>query len=100
MATFRDILAELYKVAQEDGKLSQDEYEIIKQVEVDLELFNRALAAAEEDRMLEPEEIGTLMDLRDRILERAEIVARADGSISDDEIRLLGTLAQVLKKLV
>ncbi len=100
MATFRDILAELYKVAQEDGKLSQDEYEIIKQVEVDLELFNKALATAEEDQMLEPEEIGRLMDLRDRILERAEIVARADGSISDDEIKLLGTLAQVLKKLV
>ncbi len=100
MATFRDILAELYKVAQEDGKLSQDEYEIIKQVEVDLELFNKALAAAEEDQMLEPEEIGKLMDLRDRILERAEIVARADGTVSDDEIKLLGTLTQVLKKLV
>ena len=100
MSSFNEVLEEIFQAAAKDGKISDEEYEIIKQVEVDLDIFNKALEQVEKDNILEPEEIGMLMDLRDRILERAEIVARADHEITEDEAELLKVIANAIKKLI
>jgi len=100
MTNFNDVLTEIFEAAAKDGKITEEEYEIIKQVEVDIDIFNKALEQVEMDNILEPEEIGKLMDLRDRILERAEIVARSDDVISEDEAELLKVIANAIKKLI
>ncbi|RMG43245.1 MAG: TerB family tellurite resistance protein [Methanobacteriota archaeon] len=84
--------------AKEDGIITPEEFELIEQVRLDAENYTSMLREATSDGIITDKEAQKLDELKKRILERAELVARIDGTLDDDEKQLLETLADVIKK--
>lgn len=95
---FTSTIASLMEKAKEDGIITPEEFELIEQVRLDAENYTSMLREATSDGIITDKEAQKLDELKKRILERAELVARIDGTLDDDEKQLLETLADVIKK--
>ena len=93
---FAMTISKLMEEANKDGVITEDEMEIIKQVEVDADSYSLVLAEAEDDGVIDENEAKFLGDLKSLILERAETIAGLDDVISEDEKALLGKLSEIL----
>jgi len=93
---FAMTIAKLLEEAEKDGVISEDEMEIIKQVEVDADSFTLVLSEAEDDGVIDEKEASQLNELKSLIMERAETIAGLDDVISEDEMALLSKLSEIL----
>ena len=94
-----EIMDRVLEVAKEDGVISDDEFHIIKQVDVHSDTFYRILDKAKEDGVIDDNERDHLNSLREAIFERAKISANYDNKLSDDEKTLLTSLTKILKSI-
>jgi hypothetical protein len=88
----------LMEVANEDGFVSSDEIEIIKQAEVDVDSYTTVLKEALADGIIDEKEKTFLDELKSLIIERAETIATLDDVVSDDEKAMLSKLSEILAK--
>lgn len=91
------ILKELIQVAKKDGVITEEEQEIISQVEFDSDYYDLMLSDALEDGIITEKENQFLHDIANSMLERAEVIAGVDGKLSDDEKRLIQKLSDIIK---
>ncbi len=94
---FKSTIKELLDIAEKDGVISSEEFELLEQVRVDADSYAVHLAEAKSDGIITAEEEERLSKLKQQILDRAEIVAKIDGHLSDDEKALLTTLKNFIK---
>ncbi|MHA2502394.1 MAG: hypothetical protein ACXAE3_05985 [Candidatus Kariarchaeaceae archaeon] len=91
-------IMKLMEVANEDGFVSSDEIEIIKQAEVDVDSYTTVLKEALADGIIDEKEKTFLDELKSLIIERAETIATLDDVVSDDEKAMLSKLSEILAK--
>ncbi len=84
------------EAAQKDGIVTEQELEIIRQVEVDADSFNVILTEAQDDGVISSREKSKLEKLKVLITDRAETIASLDGVIDKDEKAILSTLADLI----
>lgn len=95
---FDQLLQELFEQAFSDGIVTDEEYGLISQIEVDVEELTKSIFAAYMDGIITEDESEQMIALKQKILERAEKVAKADGIIDDDEKELLSKLSGLISK--
>lgn len=95
---FDQLLKELFEKAFSDGVVTDEEYDLINQIEVNVEELTSAIFAAYVDGIITEEESERMISLKQKILNQAENVANADGIIDKDENELLSQLSTLISK--
>lgn len=95
---FDQLLKELFEQALSDGIVTDEENDLISQIEVDSEELTKAIFAAYVDGVITEEESEHMIALKQKLMERAENVANSDGIISKDENDLLSRLSALISK--
>lgn len=95
---FDQLLKELFEKAFADGIISDEEYELISQIEVDVDDLTHSIFAAYVDGTITEEESEKMITLKQKIMDQATNVANADGVISEDETELLSQLSTLISK--
>ena len=87
-----DIIQHLTKMALADGKITEEEGELLESIAINILVYDRAMEDALEDGLITEEEQETLIGLKDQMASEAyELSAITDG-ISDDEVKILRVL--------
>ena len=94
---FEMTIRELMEAANRDGIVTPEELDIIEQVKVDADSYNLILQESLDDGTITSDEMERLNELKQMIIERAELIAKIDGKFDDDEQTLLKKLADILK---
>lgn len=81
------------ELAAEDGKITEDEHNILKTIEVSLAEFTEKLKEALDDGIISPEEVDILKKFKAQMLKDAFDVANLDNKLTIDELKILMTLA-------
>ena len=84
--------------AKKDGKITQDEYNLLIRISVDTAEYTMALEKASEDGVIDEEEEKMLAKLRKKIMKNAKNLAETDSEVTKDEFNLLLKLSDVLEK--
>lgn len=93
----QEVVAAVTKAALADGKITQEEAEILEAVQINTLIYEQALADALDDGIITNEENDTLEGLKQQILSDAwDIAAVSDSNVSNDELKMLEVL---LKKI-
>ncbi len=93
----QEVVAAVTKAALSDGKITQEEAEILEAVQINTLIYEQALADALDDGIITNEENDTLDGLKQQILSDAwDIASISDNSVSNDELKMLEIL---LKKI-
>ncbi|OLS25384.1 MAG: hypothetical protein HeimC2_18410 [Candidatus Heimdallarchaeota archaeon LC_2] len=95
---FDQLLKELVEQAFSDDMVSDEEYELINQIEVGVEELTKTIFAAYVDGIITEEESEQMIALKQKILDQAENIANKDGIISKDENELLSKLSTLISK--
>lgn len=95
-SVFDKTMKQLWKVAQKDGIITPEEYDILEQVRIDADAYHVMLQECLEDGTISKEEAEQLHKLKDLIMERALLIATIDGTFDDDERELLKKLSEIL----
>ncbi len=94
---FSGIIEQLTKIAKADGKITEEEEELLIQAQVNLMLYDEALAEALEDGIISDEERELLNGLKEQLIQSSWDLAEESEGVSDDEIKLLEILARKLR---
>jgi uncharacterized membrane protein YebE (DUF533 family) len=86
----------LIDAAKNDGIITPEEKDIIDQVKIDTDSYNLILNESLSDGVIDEQEAEKLADLKQMIIDRAELIAEVDGFLDEDEQFLLKTLSKVL----
>ena len=93
----QEVVAAVTKAALADGKITQEEAEILEAVQINALIYEQALADALDDGIITNEENDTLEGLKQQILSDAwDIASVSDNNVSNDELKMLEVL---LKKI-
>ena len=92
----RELVAAVSKAALADGKITQEEAEILEAVQINALIYDQAVDDAKEDGIIDQEEKDTITALKHQILNDAWDIASISEGVSNDELLLLQAL---LKKL-
>lgn len=95
----RDVLRLLFKKAEEDGLINEDERKIIDSVELSIDLYEDELKKSLMDGVLTEEEASRLSSLKKDILINAWSRAENDWHLSRDEEELIVLLQVFLANL-
>ena len=90
-------IKQLFEAAMEDSVITDEEFELIQEVEFHVDKFESALSKAKQDGVIDDEEQEHLTHLKDEIINQAEAIARADKVIDNDEKKLLKTLSNLIQ---
>ncbi|OLS28758.1 MAG: hypothetical protein HeimC2_04880 [Candidatus Heimdallarchaeota archaeon LC_2] len=93
---FQLTIRELMEAAKKDGVITPEEKDIIDQVRVDADSYNMMLEESLTDGTINEQESERLNDLKQMIIDRAELIAKVDGEFDDDEQFLLKKLSDIL----
>lgn len=93
----QEVVAAVTKAALADGKITQEEAEILEAVQINTLIYEQALSDALDDGIITSEENDTLEGLKQQILSDAwDIASVSDNNVSNDELKMLEVL---LKKI-
>ena len=95
---FKQLVQTLGEVALRDEYISDEEFDILKQVSFDLIKYDKALTKALEDGVITTHEQLQLNNLQAQIEKNVVSVANADQQISEDEAMLIKKLAEIIKQ--
>jgi tellurite resistance protein len=87
------------KAAKHDGIITLEELDIIEQVKVDADSYETFLKEAFIDGVITDEEAKKLQELKQMIIDRAELIAKIDGSFDADEQILIKKLSEIISQL-
>ena len=93
---FQLTIRKLMEVAKNDGVITPEEKDIIDQVKVDADSYNMMLQESLTDGTINEQESEKLNDLKQMIIDRAELIAKVDGDFDSDEQFLIKKLADIL----
>lgn len=93
-----EIIAQMTKLAYADGKITQEEEELLTEAQINFMIYDEALEDALEDGIIDAEESEVLAGLKQQILEGAWSVAAKSNGISNDELTLLEVLLSKIKE--
>ena len=93
-----DIIAKMTELAYADGKITEEEEELLTAAQINLMIYDEALEDALEDGIIDSEESEVLAGLKQQILDGAWQVASESDGISDDELKLLEVLLSKIKE--
>lgn len=89
----------LGEVAKDDGYISYDELQLLKQVRFDVGLYEDTLKKALDDSIITKEESIELNNLKDQIISNASKVALwLDGKVSEDEEKMIKILTNLIER--
>lgn len=91
------LLTSIVKQAQEDGRISSEESELINRIQIDARLFEKAVADAKSSSEggMSIQEIFNLT--KDKMIKNATEVAKEDGVITEDEQAIINKLISELE---
>ncbi|MCY3412022.1 MAG: hypothetical protein INQ03_10365 [Candidatus Heimdallarchaeota archaeon] len=89
---FREIISAMTKIAKADGKITEEEAEILESVHINLMLYDDYVEEALEDGIIDNEEKEVLAGMKQSILTEAFDIAQISDGVSDDELKLLELL--------
>lgn len=87
-----EIIQHLTKMALADGKITEEEQELLESVTVNVLVYDRALEDALEDGVITEEERETLAAMKDQLVTEAFEISKASDGIGDDEMKILRIL--------
>lgn len=99
-APIEHIIKSLWDVANSDGNITPQEEKLIKQIQIDIEIFYRSLQSAKRDNVLSQGELVVLRQLKGDILQRVRQIAFADGVLEEEEEALIAELDKQLTNLL
>ncbi len=95
----RGIWDTLIKVAFLDGKLTRDEFDIIKNVLADLINYSSILEEALNDGIIDDLEKQKLQSQREKVIDKAKLIANKDYIITEEEKKLILTTKEILQNM-
>ena len=90
-------LKQLFEAAMSDNVITDEEFELIQEVEFHIDKYELALIDAKKDGVIDDDEVEHLSQLKDEILNQAHSIANADDVINEDEKILLLTLSNLIQ---
>lgn len=84
------------EVAKENGVITYQEFEILKQVRYDVNDYQNALKRALEDGIITSEEKQLLTKMKDDILQNVITVANFDKVVDDEEKGLIKKITEII----
>lgn len=95
---FSKIIQEMTRIAKADGKITEEEEELLIATQVNLMMYDEALDQALEDGIIDQDELELLNGLKEQIIQDAYNIAELSDGISEDELKLLNTLINYARK--
>ncbi|OLS29244.1 MAG: hypothetical protein HeimC2_00910 [Candidatus Heimdallarchaeota archaeon LC_2] len=93
----KKIIESLGEIANRDNHISDEEFDILKQVSFDIIKYDKALKNALEDGIITTHEQLQLSNLKAQIEKNVISVADKDHKITDDEAAMIKKLSEVMK---
>ncbi|MHA2365887.1 MAG: hypothetical protein ACXAC7_18150 [Candidatus Hodarchaeales archaeon] len=93
-ALFRD----LYKIAMDDGLITEEEQRILDSVTKNIDSFITALEEAMADNIITKEENELLNNIYDKIYDESADIANEDNQLTTDEFKLLVKLIETIRQ--
>lgn len=94
---FTKIIEQLTKMAKADGKITEEEENLLAEAQVNLMLYDQALNDALEDGIITEEEKELLDGLKEQMIQSSWELAKESDGVSDDELKLLEVLTRKLR---
>lgn len=94
----KKIIESLGEIANRDNHISDEEFEILKQVSSDIIKYDKAMKNALEDGIITTHEQLQLNNLQAQIEKNVVSVAEADHKITEDEALLIKKLVEIMKQ--
>lgn len=95
----REIIGSITKIARADGKITEEEAEILENVQINLLMYDDYLNEAMEDGIIDDDEMDMLIGLKQNIIAEAWDIAQVSDGVSDDELKMLEVLLQNARKV-
>lgn len=93
-----ELLVTLVKKAQEDGYISNDEAEVINQIQLDVRELEKEIVILKKENPEEPAE-SLYKNALQNMIEKSVKIAMQDGVITKDEEALINVLKSQLETL-
>lgn len=94
-----EVVAAVTRAARADGKITEEEAELLEAVQVNVLIYEQALEDAMEDNIITDEEKDILDGLKQQILADSWDVAKlSEGNISDDELKMLEVILRKIEE--
>ncbi len=91
---FSKIIEQMTKIAQADGKLTEEEVELLTEAQINLMLYDEALNEALEDGFISDDEKELLEGIKEQIILQSYELAELTDGLSKDELKLLEILTK------
>jgi uncharacterized tellurite resistance protein B-like protein len=91
-----DLMSDLFAEAMTDGKVTEDEMEILNSIRSNYRFYHDALKNALSDEVLSRDEFALLDTIKKSLYQSTIDTALKDGQVKDDEARLLKKFAEIL----
>ena len=92
----KELMGELFTLANEDGELTEDEIQVLQQVSINLGKFAELIEEIKSDNVIDFEEFQELRKIRQAIFNDVFSVAILDEKITNDERQLLIRLIELI----
>lgn len=94
----QEIISSITKAARADGKITEEEKEILEAVQINVLVYDQVLEDALDDGIITDKEKDTLTALKHQILNDAWDIASISEGVSDDELKLLQVLLKEIEE--
>ena len=95
-AKIQEVIGAVTKAALADGKITEEEAEILESVQINVLIYDQSVQDSLADGVITQEEKDTLSGLKQQILNEAWDIASISEGVSEDELKMLEIL---LKKI-
>ena len=95
-AVLQSMMNKILLVAMNDGKISEDELAILKQVKLDIQSLREAIKSLETSEETSEEEVNRLKEFRKNLLQNAYSISQKDKIITQEERDLINSLIKSL----
>ena len=92
------IMKKVADIAKQDGKITEEEYQLLEGISFDVAEYMIELEKSMEDGIVDNREAIKLKTLKENIIINAKSVADQDGVIDSDEEEILFKLIEILEK--
>ncbi|MDH5401096.1 MAG: hypothetical protein OEZ01_00275 [Candidatus Heimdallarchaeota archaeon] len=96
-AKFKRMIDAVSKAAKADGKITDEEFELLESVHVNVMVYDQAVQDALEDGIIEEHEEDILTALKQQILNDAWDIASISEGVSNDELKLLEVILKEIE---
>ena len=91
------MMKKVAEIAKKDGKITDEEYELLEGISFDVAEYMIALEKSMEDGVIDEQEAVLMQQLKNKIINNAKKVASQDGHIDEDEAQILKELIYILE---